>query len=92
MAVTNFRKEDFSKGKKIKEQHNSVREDNKILNTELDKAVRDAKEGEKAADASVKKNAAAEKTLSDEIQKTVDEGSNEEQTKSAPKKATKSTK
>ena len=86
MAVTNFRKEDFPKGKKSKEQHNPEREDNKILANELDNAVRDAKEGDKFAKDFAKKDDAAEKTLAEEVKNTVEEGTNEEQTKAAPKK------
>ncbi|QWY83942.1 hypothetical protein SEA_A3WALLY_92 [Microbacterium phage A3Wally] len=95
MAVTNFRKEDFPKGKKNKEQNNPEREDNKILANEVDNAVRDAKEGDKFAKDFAEKDAAAEKTLADEVKNTVEEGTNEEQDAPkapAKKRATKTTK
>lgn len=63
------------------EQHNPPREDNKILQKEVDHAVRDAKEGDKyAKDFGSRVKSAAEK-LEDEIKNTVDQGSNESQTK-----------
>jgi len=86
MAVTNFRASDFPKGKKAKEQHNEPRKDNKILDDELDNAVRDPKEGAKFAKDFAKKDAEAEKTLADEVKNAVPEGTNEEQTKATPKK------
>lgn len=80
MAVTNFRAEDFPKGKKAKEQHNEYREDNKILDVEVEKAVRDEDEGAKFAKEFAKKDAAAEEILADEVKNAVEEGTNEEQT------------
>lgn len=69
-----------------KEQHNPPREDNKILQKELDNAVRDAKDGDKyATDFAARVKSASEK-LEDEIKNTVKAGSNESQTKAAPKK------
>lgn len=95
MAVTNFRKEDFPKGKKAKEQRNAEREDNKILDVEVDHAVRDEKEGEKFAKDFAEKDAAAEEKLADEVKNTVEDGTNEQQTaEKTPtrKRSTKATK
>lgn len=80
MAVTNFRAEDFPQGKKGKEQHNVAREDNLILDAEVEKAVRDSEEGNNFAKEFAKKDAAAEETLADEVKHAVEEGTNEEQT------------
>jgi len=80
MAVTNFRGGDFPQGKKIKEQHNEARKDNAILDVEVEKAVRDSKEGAKFAKEFAEKDAAAEEKLADEVKNTVEEGTNEEQT------------
>ena len=95
MAVTNFRKEDFPKGKKAKEQHNAEREDNKILDVEVEHAVRDANEGDKFAKDFAKKDAEAEEVLADEVKNTVEDGTNEQQTaEKTPlrKRSTKATK
>ncbi len=71
MAVTIFRASDFPKGKKgAEETHNAPREDNKILATSLDNAVRDGKEGEKFAKDFAKKVDEADKTLNEEISRT----------------------
>ena len=70
MAVTNFRASDFPKGKKRKEGKNTEREDNKILDSELEKVVRDPNEGKKDAKELETKVADAEKTLAEEISHT----------------------
>lgn len=70
MAVTNFRAEDFPSGKKADGQTGAAREDNKILDVEVEHAVRDPKEGEKFAKEFAAKVDEAEKTLNEEISRT----------------------
>ncbi len=64
-----------------KEQHNEPREDNKILQKEIDYAVRDAKDGDNYAKDFGKRVESASEKLEAEIKNTVEAGSNESQTK-----------
>lgn len=70
MAVTNFRASDFPGGKRKKEKKSTEREDNKILDSETKKAIRDPNEGKKDAKELSEKVEEAEKTLAEEISRT----------------------
>lgn len=67
MAQTNFRAQDMKKGKKAKEGKPAVREDNKVLNSEVDKAVDDPKAGNKVATKAAKAKKESEATIAEEI-------------------------
>lgn len=87
MAVKNFRASDFPGGKKSKEQNNPPREDNKILQGEIDHAVRDENEGEKFVKEFGKKVDEADKKLNEEISHTeapLDEQEAPKRTRKAP--------
>lgn len=70
MAVTNFRESDFPEGDKVEEQHNPPREDNKILDKEIEHALRDRNAGNKFAKEFGSKVDDANKKLNEEISRT----------------------